>query len=137
MTPEEAKEVKEECLFFGVWEHAGHYLYYKSGQYVRDNAVPEEFGRLALDGIAFAATPYERHKNWPQPLGVTRTQHITAAKDGSVWTVLSMWDRSGDHRLNSNASFLIKGVYSTEAMWALARRDFPKIAARIFAYTAG
>lgn len=93
--------------------------------------IPEDFAMGRLDGGRFEATPQTPPRYAAQPLGVVRLQHITPAQGGPAWTVLSMWDRSGDSRGNSNASFLTVGVFTAEEMWSLAERDFPQLVKRI------
>lgn len=104
---------------------------------VYGQAVPDEFAMGALDSSRFEATPQEPRKYATQPLGIVRLQQITPAKGGPAWTVLSMWDRSGDSRGNSNSSFLTVGVFTAEEMWALAERDFPTIVKRIREFKEG
>lgn len=47
------------------------------------------------------------------------------------WTVMSFWDRSGDHRGNSNTNFLYRGKCTFEEMCALAAAEFPEVWGRL------
>lgn len=124
-----------DVYFFGCWRESGHFLYSKGGRMANDREVPDEFQMGKLDGASFNATPQTPYRYPPhQPLGVVRLQHIAPAEGGPVWTVLSMWDRSGDSRYNSNASFLTVGVFTVEEMWSLAEKEFPALVERIRAH---
>lgn len=61
----------------------------------------------------------------PQTQGMARLVH----KDG--WTALSLWDRTGDGRGNSNSALLVEGLYSFGQMTALFEKTFPVLWARI------
>lgn len=47
------------------------------------------------------------------------------------WTLLSLWDRSGDSRPGSHSTFAILGTLTADEAEAEARRQFPAIWARI------
>ena len=47
------------------------------------------------------------------------------------WTLLSMWDRSGDSRPGSNAVFLAEGNHTIDDMKSIATEKFPAIWKRI------
>lgn len=49
--------------------------------------------------------------------------------DGTA-TVIAYWDRSVDSRPGSNSMFLAEGAFSLEEMLAMARVQFPTVAAR-------
>lgn len=123
-------EHKHPVYFFGVWSEAqkGHFLYEKGGFSISEEKLPPDV-RGKLDcGERFMPTPFDSrrpYQNTPQTLGIVKTQNIPGHQGGWEWTVMSMWDRSADHRGNCNASFLTCGVFTTEEMWRLAERDFP------------
>jgi hypothetical protein len=50
------------------------------------------------------------------------------------WTILGMWDRSGDKRGASNASFLLEGVFSFNEARKLTAEYFPQLWLRIQPY---
>ena len=52
-----------------------------------------------------------------------------AREDG--WTLVTLWDRSGDHRQNSKSVFAIQADLSDEEALGMARLLFPEVFARI------
>jgi hypothetical protein len=78
-------------------------------------------GTLCPDGLILKKNGEE----YMQPEG----KALLHQKDG--WTALGFWDRSGDHRFNSNSNFLVRGTYTFDEMLALAKDQFPGIFAAI------
>ncbi len=106
-------------FYFGVWDkrEAGHYLFDVDGTAIYRHKSPIPFSNAKLDG-GFAPL------DGMQPQGVARLTHA----DG--WTVLSFWDRSGDHRPGSHSTFVLHGTRDFAAAVELARATFPSIWAR-------
>jgi hypothetical protein len=100
--------------FFGVYTAGkpGHFLVGPGGAWVgrNNNSIP--FNYDLLDGMIF---PPGREQ-----LGVKYHNQING------WTILSMWDRTGDTRGGSNASFLAEGLHSQAEMEAIAADSFPE-----------
>lgn len=109
-----------KVYFFGVIDpqNTGHFLYGVNGQkeYYEDKALP--FRYQSLDGGLLP--PASREK-----LGEFYLSIING------WTVLGMWDRSGDKRFGSSASFIAEGVHTEEEMKIISSQHFPKQWARI------
>jgi hypothetical protein len=60
-----------------------------------------------------------------EPLGLaTITRH-------EGWTVLAMWDRSGDSRRGSNCAFVSRGEHTVSTMVAQCEKHFPEMWRRI------
>lgn len=47
------------------------------------------------------------------------------------WTALAIWDRTGDHRLNSNSVFFAEGFHDFEAIQSIAAERFTSLWSRI------
>lgn len=118
--------------FFGVWStdskrptSVGHYLYSPSGNVYADERkqLPEWLWDGTLDG-GFQVNAEERYRR-AEP---ERTPRLTV-KDG--WTILAYWDRSGDSRGASNASFIAQGTHTEGEMLGLARLHFPHLVKRM------
>lgn len=106
--------------YFGVESASqrGHYLFNSEMRSVsmQQNELP--FQSCILD--AGLIPPNENQKH---------SEHFLSVING--WTILSMWDRSGDPRPGSNSSFIAKGVMSQTEIEQLATRTFPEIWMRI------
>lgn len=104
--------------YFGVWPgDTGHFLRTVDGRSTYSVCgLP-----LAYDEIDGAFCP----DGQGQPQSVAKVTHI------SGWTLLAMWDRSGDARGNSNSAFVASGEHDFEAMLGLATEWFPHIVKRI------
>jgi hypothetical protein len=114
-TPEDAALA---CLFYGVWVpgRAGHYLYDTHGQQVWDMGrrwMMDPDGRLAPPG--------------------KQTERRVAMHSLHGWTCLSMWDRTGDDRDHSSATFWVPGRWHFAEAESIARVAFPSIVERICA----
>lgn len=104
--------------FFGKLKEPGHYLYGPDRRQVflsGKSVLP--FREGILDGGLLPTNE--------QIQGKTFLSIING------WTIVSMWDRSGDHRGASNSSFLAEGIMTREELMALARQVFPDIVERI------
>lgn len=55
-------------------------------------------------------------------------QAVLHSKDG--WTAIAFWDRSIDHRHDSNSVFLAEGEHTFAEMVALATEHFPTVMGR-------
>jgi len=105
--------------YFGKLKEPGHYLYAPGGRTVSHSfAVANLPLRYeVLDGGLL-----------PQCDEVQGKQHLSIVNG---WTIVSMWDRSGDSRGRSNSSFLAEGVMTREELMQIARHAFPDVVARI------
>ena len=115
-------------LFFGVWspDQKGHYTYSPDGRTLYSNQVPSELTGGRFDGGDLG--PPGGLKG-PQKQG-ERAHYIVPTTQG-LWSVISMWDRTGDSRFNSCAAFLAKGTLTADEVWAKAQEAFPVITKRI------
>lgn len=107
-----------KIYFFGCGGgQKGHFLYSPGMRvsYVDNETLP--FSRNILDGGLLPRHPE------------TQGELHLAAING--WTMLSMWDRTGDSRSASNAVFLAKGTHSLDDMKAIAIKHFPDLWKRI------
>ena len=110
-------------LYFGAIDRPGHYLHEGRKVIWSDNNIPWREGEL--DGklcVGVRDTSY----GWTadrkdQVEGRAKLTH----KDG--WTALAFWDRSVDHRYNSNSTFVIEGTHNAADAIALARDAYPWI----------
>lgn len=122
-------------LYFGRWSrsYAGHYLFTSSGDTARNalgGRLPESLWSGPLDGIyprrpEFRTRDQREKDDEPQDQSAARMSLV----DG--WTVLAFWDRTADHRGNSNSAFLAPGSHTFDEMRALAREHFPGVMERI------
>jgi len=129
-----------QALFFGVWgcgQTGGHNLHLPDGNphYVHRGLVklPEALAVWKLDSN-FCRDPEYRivdsrahAKRDPSPQN--QSEGFLVHQDG--WTLLAVWDRTGDSRPNSNAVFLVAGEHAFEAVLALAEQEFPQQLRRI------
>jgi hypothetical protein len=105
-------------FYFGCWEkdRPGHYLFGAGGRHPSDGECPFDpwsGGDKQIDG---GYCPPNRQVEGAAALTL---------KDG--WTILAFWDRSVDHRPNSNSAFIEKGMLTFDDMVAQARAEFPEI----------
>lgn len=106
-----------QVFFFGVKSPSekGHFLY-AEGMLAVYGSPPLPFKFQILDG-SFLQQPE------------TQGRLHLAIING--WTILGMWDRTGDPRMGSNASFVAQGVHTIEEMKVIAQDAFPAIWNRI------
>lgn len=111
---------------------SGHYCY--TAQWVRaDRNVPrtpwtcndwdpvdESAALRALYGCLINEVPKQQ-----QVEGVRR--HLT----DKGWTLLSLWDRSGNERYGSHSTFAIQGEHPADEAEAIVRAAFPAVFARM------
>jgi hypothetical protein len=113
--------VAQQAIFFvGVWDPhrgVGHHLYDVTGRQVHGRTDIPFRWQIVDSGLL--------PPNEPERQGELHLSHI------NNWTVLTMWDRTGDSRPNSNASFIVKGQHSIEVMKLLAAQHFPAVWERI------
>ena len=112
---------RSDFYFFGCWSanHKGHYLHLPGHVFTgREcwNDLPREW-QHQLDGTLCPRDP-------EQIEGMAALHHLEG------WTALAFWDRSADHRPNSNAVFLAFGEHDFQAMLALLAQQFPKVTER-------
>jgi hypothetical protein len=83
----------------------------------------------------FGYTELERYAPNSRPGRETpredQVQSVAVVRQDRGWTVLAMWDRSGDCRHGSNSAFFAPGHLTGEEVLALARELFPEVVARI------
>lgn len=111
----------KKVYFFGVISpnKLGHFIYPADGHYIS----PQERRSLPFsEGILDAGL---LPRNVPERQGDLYLSVING------WTILGMWDRTGDKRGQSNASFLAEGVHTIEEMKEIAAKEFPEIWDRI------
>jgi hypothetical protein len=108
-------------LYFGVLvpKQAGHHLY-DSVLGVRDTSLPPSLKEHHLDGGYCIYKP-------GQPQGEALIHHL----DG--FTVMAMWDRTGDSRPGSSSTFVMEGTHAYPAMCRLASEAFPAVWKRLSA----
>jgi len=121
--------VKEELTiyYFGCWSLSGHGMYHAGGRPVRDGEHATPWGYRDLD-CGLCPGINHRHKAWQTPEVQIEGQANLTKKDG--WTALSFWDRSTDHRMNSNSNFVAMGDFTFDEMIKLAKQYFPEIMGR-------
>ncbi len=116
---------------------AGHYCYAAGWQSTKGSDPP---------------SPWAGESQWPNPLNEfgcisavrqrlglkmggydmgkqTEGEPLLLHKDG--WTMLGMWDRSGDRRGGSCSAFAFQAVLTLDEAVAAARRLFPGVIERI------
>lgn len=109
-------------FYFGCWGDTGHYLWNRERRYTRegdcpfDPFYPRVEGHAHIDGVF---CPKNRQ---------VQGEATVTVKDG--WTILAFWDRSVDHRPNSNSAFIERGAFTFEEMVSRAKAEFPAIWAR-------
>jgi hypothetical protein len=133
------------AYFMGVWpgEEAGHYCRNPFGTCYLRGVPRSPWGDVCdplgdgqplraawgdLDVVSYRDR--ETHPRAVQPEGIGRV----VVRDG--WTLLTCWDRSGDARRNSHASFAFSEALTPEQALAAARERFPGVWARIDAHLA-
>lgn len=101
--------------YFGCWspEHIGHYLYNREGRLIR----PRQADNLPIDPMALDASLL---------FGVLDVPGNAVVFRGRDYTILSFWDRSGDHRPGSNSAFILKGDLLLPSAIATAKAVFPQ-----------
>lgn len=112
-----------KTYFFGVIRPGmlGHFLYGSDGYKIYDehrSGLPFKF-QILDGGLLPPNVPEEQAKH-----------HLSHIND---WTVLTMWDRTGDRRGASNASFVAEGAFDLDAMVEISLQAFPEQWARIHA----
>lgn len=122
----------------------GHFLYTPTGERLRRAdaiaTLPPEFAGGFGPGKAPSARgvgPDQTlcpEKRAGQPQGVARLHHALAP-DGTPWTAIAFWDRTGDSRPGSNSAFLFEGTLTFEAACAAAFEHFPAVWRRMTART--
>ncbi len=144
------------CFFFGCWNVAGHYLWWPSGQFVRDRAreylpilheedtrqmhlsprvhldgslAPKRYEKLHEPGIScYAKRPDKRHfYNGEECPQGQFLRHVLDYEDGR-YTAISWWDRcQGDTRGACNSTLLLEGAHTSEEMLAALAEHFPHV----------
>ena len=109
-----------KTYFFGVSDvkSKGHYLHREDGQMDWRLADTLPFNSNILDGGLLPKQGAE----------IQGELHLAVING---WTLLSMWDRSGDPRSASNAVFLAEGHHTMDEMRDIAAEQFPAIWKRI------
>lgn len=103
-----------KVYFFGCWDGVGHYLF--ESRYNRPSFESIPWGTDIDGGLA--------------PAGVKQRQGVAELHHKDGWTALSWWDRSIDHRSNSNAAILAEGTHNYDEMIQLGKDHFPEIMGR-------
>jgi len=101
-----------ECLFFGCWGDAGHYLWRGQKQKVFSPSLPFDWRDLDCNFIADDC-------KWKQ--GNATLTHISGL------TILSFPDNSVDGRPASHSTFVLPGELNFEDSVSLAKLAFPEV----------
>lgn len=122
------------AYFLGVWpgERCGHCDFLPDGARPGKDAAPSPWGvesklfgyRTLGEGPVLTAA----WGGWfvgEQPEGLARVVR------SSGWTLVTMWDRSGDPRFNSSASFALCAELEPAEALDAARKLFPAVFERI------
>ena len=111
-------EQHNKAFFFGKWDsNIGHSLYGPDGKHFNGwprDVVEVPWAWQMLDQ-GFLPTQDRREE------GKVYLTHI------GDWTVLSFWDRSGDHRPGSNSNFILWGRLPYSAAITMAAGLFPEL----------
>lgn len=117
----------EVCLpmFFGVVysprNEAGHYLYGTTGRQIIHHDDTRFYGQ-PIDGQM-------QPKSTREHGAALLSKFVT--KSQTPWTILGMWDYSGDSRGGSNMTFFFGGDRSFDEIVELAKKFFPREVDRI------
>ena len=119
-----------EVYYFGCWgPEKGHFWFLTRGRciYREPGGMPRSLtSRIDCGLCPNTPPPDDPYGNaGPQNQGEALLHHIEG------WTVLAFWDRTVDHRGNSNSAFVVRGDYDFDAMLGVMRERFPEIAARL------
>jgi len=119
-----------QFFYWGCWGRgSGHRCLDPQGNHVSTFDRPDELNDRQLDG-SYLPTPQIPHRFPPnQPLGVQKLTNVDTKR--GKYTVLSMWDRSGDSRYGSHSNFVSEGEKTREEMKALIDTHFPELMHRI------
>jgi len=121
-----------QFFYWGCWggRGSGHRCLDIHGRHVSSDDRPEELSDKHLDNSYPATLSIPNRFPPNQPLGVQRLVHVKTST-GAVWTLLSMWDRSGDERFGSHSNFVAEGEKTRDEMKALIHEHFPALYKRI------
>ncbi len=109
-----------QLFYFGCWgSQIGHYLFRESGATAYEDQKKQPFRYLDATHCPGGC------KDPKQDQGDAAIVH----QDG--WTYVSLWDRTVDHRGNSNSGFLAEGQYSFDEMMAAAWTRYPDVMNRL------
>ena len=121
--------------FLGVWPgyRAAHVLHGRDGWPIRSGGMkpPSPWGTARFLGSQMVEERLVLSAAWPDHYvgddveGRARVVH----KDG--WTLVSMWDRSGDSRHGSHSSFIIDKHLEPEEALRVAKEHYPTVFHRI------
>jgi len=127
--------------FCGVWpgSRAGHYDRLPGGHRPPRNAAYSPWGSYGYplldwhpdrNGTSVAAQQADKRPRW-QRSPYTDTEGVFKHLVVDGWTMLAAWDRSGDDRMASTATFAIHDeMFAAEAL-AYVRTKFPTVLERI------
>ena len=128
------------CLFFGCWNHAGHYLWAPGAHRFWDDAISRPGGGAHLDGsfapkrdqrtgqIACGATSNDRddYHRWRNFEECPQGQFLKHTVGG--FTLIQWWDRNqGDGRGACNSTILLEGEHTSEEVLAAGKLHFPHV----------
>lgn len=102
-----------EVYFFGQYGSAGHYLHYKG----KKRTIDEQPWGDHIDG-----GPLKQYRIPDDPKA---REWCCDRKDG--WTLIAIWDRSGDSRPGSHSTFIIEADIPSQDLWTLARAQWPEV----------
>ena len=118
MEERNVKAPAPKVFYFGCLD-SGHHMWEPGNNlYLRKQETP--WGAYP-DGTLCPEKTYEN--------GLALLHH----KDG--WTALAFWDQSGDKRLGSHSTFLVRGDYTFDQMLALCKEQWAGVFARMRGFT--
>lgn len=123
LAPKTTETTKEKIMiktyFFGVIspDCKGHSFYDPSGKYLTAYERYELPFRIEILDGGLLFNPQEQGR-----------LHLATING---FTILGMWDRTGDSRPNSNSSFIAQGIHTMEQMVEISKSNFPNLWNRI------
>ncbi len=104
-----------DCYYFGCQIEKGHYLYLGNYKVYQAN-LPDDFpvNPGVLDGGFLP----------PKLKQLEGRAELIHCRD---WTILTFWDRSLDKRLNSNSSFVARGILDFTQVVEIAKKYYSLI----------
>ena len=109
-------------LYFGAYEHVGHYLRGPDGRMFTAELSPAPMWHI--DGNycpgRIPGTPQWKRRTRPEVEGEARLTHE------SDMTILGIWDRSVDKRPGSHSTYIALGTHDFETMRRLCAETYPE-----------
>jgi hypothetical protein len=96
-----AETVERAPVMFGVWGAVGHRYYTAAGHHPSYTMLREQGLPLTPDGTYAPGTNTVSHRRSMQKQSRALLTHV------AYWTILGMWDRTGDTRYASSTTFFL------------------------------